>query len=73
MGVILFIYFYLSSSNDSEIKSFEGKIIEKEKVEEKINTIIKLNDLNLSSFNSNHIYNKEHLNSFYNFTMNFLK
>ena len=67
-----------SDSSDSEIKSFEEKNIEKEKVEEKIkiakyNTIIKLNDLNFSSFNSNHIYNKEYLNSFYNFTMNFFK
>ncbi len=69
----------LSDSSDSEIKSFEdGKIVDKEKVEEKIkiakyNTIIKLNDLNLSSFNSYYIYNKEHLNSFYKFTMNFFK
>ena len=65
-------------SDDSNIKSVEGKIIEKEKNIEKIkiakyNTVIKLGDLNLSSFTSNYNYNEEYLKSYYNFTINFFE
>ena len=37
----------------------------------KYNTVIKLNNINFPSFQSNNIYNEQHLNSYYNFTYNF--
>ena len=68
---INFFFCFFSFSKDESVKDKKASI--EELIIAKYNTVIKLNDLNLSSFNSNYTYNSEYLNSFYNFTINFFE
>ena len=71
IGLIFFLFFFFSFSKDESVKEKKASI--EELIIAKYNTVIKLNDLNLSSFNSNYTYNSEYLNSFYNFSINFFE
>ena len=72
IGFILFYFFsYYSISKNESVK--EKKATIEELITAKYNTVIKLNDLKLDSFKSNYIYNTEHLNSFYNFSIDFFE
>ena len=71
--IIIFL-FILEIYNFHEISSVREKSLTKEEINiAKYNTVIKLNQINFPTSESNYSYNEEHLNKYYNFTHNFFQ
>lgn len=74
--IILIISIIMIIIKESKLIEEKSSVISKKLTIEEIkiakyNTVIKLNNINFPSFQSNNIYNEQHLNSYYNFTYNF--
>jgi len=71
--IIIFL-FILENKNYHEISSVREKSLTKEEINiAKYNTVIKLNQINFPTSESNYSYNEEHLNKYYIFTHNFFQ
>ena len=65
--IIILIYCLIKNNSEKEKNASNEELIFAK------NNPVKLNDLNLSSFNTSYDYDEEYLNSFYDFTINFFE
>ena len=69
--ILILFFIFFNITEESTIK--EKRFTEKEIKIAKYNTVMKLNDVQFPSSESNFSYKEEHLNTYYNFTYYFFR